>query len=178
MNLSASTKEVEQAVLDLIRRAENSVESLSETWTGSGIPGDIRITLSSSELAAQARAAMEEAIDYANERAEIAVRSALDYAVSSAVWGWRDGSRDIVDTGKLRDSLSFSRSNNGFDFSYSSPYAALVHYGGYVRPYGNPNIDAVYIPGRPWIDAVLFGGGPIDAIDLIAIYDAAITAAF
>jgi phage gpG-like protein len=178
MDLSASIQKVEQEILKRLQDAERAIEGLSQTWTGSGIPGEIDISLSNPEAARQAAVALEEAIGYANEQAEIAVRNALDYAVSSAVWGWRDGTRDIVDTGKLRDSLAFSSSGDGFEFWYNSPYAAFVHYGGYVRPYGNTKVDAVYIPGRPWVDAVMLGNGPVDAVDLDRIYDDAIARAF
>ena len=41
--------------------------------------------------------------------------------------------------------------------SYSEPYAALIHYGGYILPYGNPNADKVYIPPRPWVESTLKG---------------------
>ena len=41
--------------------------------------------------------------------------------------------------------------------TYNSPYANLVHYGGYVTPYGNPDAAAVYVPGRPWIKAATQG---------------------
>ncbi|MFN7830237.1 MAG: hypothetical protein ACK5NX_03470 [Armatimonadota bacterium] len=178
MDLSGTIQKIEQQMLSRLRDAERAVESLSETWTGGGFPGEFSITLSDTGLTEQARAAMEEAIDYANSKAQSAIRQALDYAVSSSVWGWRDGSRDIVETGALRDSLQFASDGNGFEFWYSSPYAGLVHYGGYVKPYGNSKIDAVYIPGRPWVDAVMVGGGPVDPVNLDEIYDSAISAAF
>lgn len=178
MNLSSSNQLVENDIRKRLDDAKAAVEKLSVTWQGSGIPGEVRITMENPKGGAEAAALLSEAIEYANERAEIAIRNALDYAVSAAVWGWRDGTRDIVETGALRSSLSFSNTANGLEFWYTAPYANLVHYGGYVRPYGNPKIDAVYIPGRPWVDAVMVGGGPVDPVDLDSIYEEAISRAF
>ena len=66
-----------------------------------------------------------------------------------------------VDTGKLKDSLEirpkFSQTKVGFSIIYKTPYAAFVHYGGVVQPYGNPNAATVAIPGRPWIELALQG---------------------
>lgn len=60
-----------------------------------------------------------------------------------------------VDTGRLKDSLEirtkFSQTKVGFSIIYKTPYAAFVHYGGVMRPYGNPNAATVTIAGRPWI---------------------------
>ena len=66
-----------------------------------------------------------------------------------------------IDTGKLKSSLEikakFSQTKVGFSIIYKTPYAAFVHYGGVMRPYGNPNVALVTIPGRPWISAALEG---------------------
>ena len=76
-----------------------------------------------------------------------------------AGWGWIDGTRDIVDTGALKSSKKVSASSSGFEVSYSAPYVNIVHYGGYIQPYGNVNIEKVYLPARPWI-AATFGKAP------------------
>ena len=64
-----------------------------------------------------------------------------------------------IDTGRLKNSLEirakFSQTKVGFSIIYKTPYAAFVHYGGVMRPYGNPNAATVTIPGRPWIDLAL-----------------------
>jgi hypothetical protein len=108
---------------------------------------------------------------------------ALDQNIGSDVWNWpRDtqrangetvGSpRDIVDTGKLAASLelkeSFLKTKGTIQIAYKAPYAALMHYGGAIQPYGNPNAATVFIPGRPWVEATIngthglpeFNGGP------------------
>ena len=82
------------------------------------------------------------------------LKAKLDEAISSS-WGWIEGSRDIIDTGELRNSLSLTLSDSTVNISYDSEHAAVVHNGGYIQPYGNPNADSVYLPARPWIAAVL-----------------------
>ena len=83
------------------------------------------------------------------------------------MWNWSSGgARDIVDTGRLKNSLSVTVSGDEILIYYDAPYASVVHEGGYIRPYGNKKIDAVYLPGRPWVDAVLFGNGPVPSVDL------------
>ena len=68
---------------------------------------------------------------------------------------------EAIDTGKLKNSLEirakFSQTKVGFSIIYKTPYAAFVHYGGVMRPYGNPNAATVTIPGRPWISTALEG---------------------
>jgi hypothetical protein len=118
-------------------------------------------------------------IKLGNERVVPALREALDGAMSSSIWAWNSGgTRDIVDTGKLRDSLMIQSSTSGFNVSYGAPYAALVHYGGYIQPYGNANIDKVYIPARPWANSVLLGDGPVPIFDWQAVYRDAILGEF
>jgi hypothetical protein len=97
------------------------------------------------------------------------LKKALDDAMESPVWKWSSGgSRDIVDTGSLKDSGSVIIDRNGVSVSYSSPYAGIVHDGGYIQPYGNPNARPVYYPKRPWIRATLLGGGPTPQFDFSA----------
>jgi hypothetical protein len=66
-----------------------------------------------------------------------------------------------IDTGRLKKSLEirpkFGQTKVGFSIIYKTPYAAFVHYGGVMRPYGNPNAATVTIPGRPWIDVAVKG---------------------
>lgn len=94
------------------------------------------------------------------------LEQALNASMNSAVWDWNGDSRDIVDTGELRDSLSLILdSDSDIHILYNEDYAAIVHYGGYFNPYGNPNVS-LYYPGRPWVDSVLFGGGPVPQFDV------------
>lgn len=61
----------------------------------------------------------------------------------------------LVDTGNLKSSLIVTTGNDGINIAYTAPYAALLHFGGYIIPYGNQNAKPVYIPGRPWVDMAI-----------------------
>ena len=82
----------------------------------------------------------------------------LDDALESPVWGWADGTRDIVDTGALKESAVIDVDGFGFVVSYTMPYAAIVHYGGVTR-------NGFVYPARPWVQAVMVGGGPVNPIN-------------
>jgi hypothetical protein len=104
---------------------------------------------------------------------------ALGIAMESKDWGtpdWPYGDGDIVQTGRLRDSLELRVTEEGIAIMYSAinpsdgfDYAAMVYFGGYIQPYGNPYVK-VYMPGRPWIKGVLLGGGPVDKFDFTGTY--------
>ena len=110
-----------------------------------------------------------------------ALQQGLYDSLESNTWSWpRDtlrvnGSmagttRTIYDTGGLYSSQKLATSHqvtqSKLTVTYSAPYASLVHYGGYVQPYGNKNANTVLIPARPWVDAVLNGTHGQDKIDL------------
>lgn len=101
--------------------------------------------------------------------------AALDQAISSSIWSTNSGIADIVDSGSLRDSLNVSASNGTISIRYDEEYASFVHYGGYIAPYGNTNIKKIYIPPRPWVDAVLRTGGVVPVFDFEQIYKEAIS---
>ena len=104
-------------------------------------------------------------VSQALAKAKGEIADALNAAMSSSAWQWRTGgSRDIVDTGALKSSLSITFSGGSFQISYSEPYAALVHWGGYIYPYGNKGAERIYLPGRPWVEATVMGGGPVPQI--------------
>lgn len=93
-------------------------------------------------------------------------------AMMSAGWGWSDGSRDIIDTGTLKNSGRVVVTGDNIVVTYSADYANLIHYGGYIQPYGNLNIEKVYIPGRPWISATFgLAPGPLPPFDIGAAYE-------
>lgn len=149
-----------------LKQASAQVKKQSQIWSANNLFGMVRIKFDAKNATLAAKA-IEEGVDYGLSVAQDALREALDLAVSSSVWGWNEGgSRDIVDTGALRDSLTVSRQGKELLIDYSAPYASFVHYGGYIQPYGNASIAAVYIPGRPWVDSVLYGGGPVAQLDL------------
>jgi len=103
------------------------------------------------------------------------LRDALNSAMEDPVWNWTDGMRDIIDTGKLKASLNlYADSDGDIHILYGQEYAGIVHYGGYINPYGNPNAKQYY-PGRPWVDSVLNGGGPVAQYDFKSEYLTAFT---
>lgn len=67
--------------------------------------------------------------------------------------------RSIVDSGTLKQSREFSlnRAELKAYWNWSADYAAAVHEGAYINPFGNKN-KIIQLPGRPWITAVMIGG--------------------
>lgn len=126
-----------------------------------------------------------------NEIIRTQLASALDNAMNSNVWKWTPGvttdrkngqsvesPRNIVDTGALQGSLRFNVKGNSIDFAYREPYSRLVHWGGYIQPYGNPNASKVYVPGRPWITSVLNGENGFEAFPFKQIWSQTIKSEF
>lgn len=118
---------------------------------------------------------LNKAVKQANQIIADRIGEALDAAMESSAW---PSGKDIIDTGELKNSLNVTATSRGINIKYSTPYAALVHYGGYIVPYGNQKLEKVYIPGRPWIDSVTVGGGPVEKFDFESIYREAITSIF
>lgn len=101
------------------------------------------------------------------------LETALDEAMDSPVWNWINDTRDIVDTGALKASRKvIIDSDNDIHIIYNEDYAAIVHYGGYSPVFGDPS-KTYYYPGRPWVTALLEGGGPIPQFQFEPIYQAA-----
>ena len=119
----------------------------------------------------------EQAINRASQNIAIDLKAALDAALLSNVWQTPSGSADIYDTGNLLESGSVVSTGRGLTIAYTAPYASLVHFGGYIHPYGNLNAR-VYLPPRPWIQSVLSGNGPIPQFDLARYYMDEILAEF
>jgi hypothetical protein len=94
------------------------------------------------------------------------LNASLDDAMDAAVWQWNDDTRDIVDTGELRDSANVYVDGNNIVITYSQEYAAIVHFGGYAKSGFNPEIQ-IYYPPRPWVEAVLLGGYPVPQFDFV-----------
>lgn len=102
----------------------------------------------------------------------ILLEEALNDAMDSQVWDWNGETRDIVDTGALKDSLKiYVDSDSDIHILYNQEYAAIVHYGGYFSPFGNKSAK-VYYPGRPWVTSLINGGGPIPQFDFEGEYKA------
>lgn len=120
---------------------------------------------------------IQKVADLFKQSLAIELRTALDDAMQSNVWGGNEDS-NLVDTGNLRDSLQINVTSNGVTIDYTAEYAALIHYGGYILPYGNPVATRVYLEGRPWIDSVLYGNGPIPAYDFEELFNRSVSSVF
>ena len=118
----------------------------------------------------QVRAGFKAAIDRASARIAVDLKAALDEALRSNVWSTSSGTSDIYETGELLQSGSVTINQSGVTIAYDAPYAALVHYGGYINPYGNTT-QKVYLPPRPWVDSVMRGGNGIKAFDFARYYE-------
>jgi phage gpG-like protein len=118
---------------------------------------------------------LNKAVKSANQLIANKLATALDEAMASTAWG---GGKDIIDTGELKNSLVITATSGGVTVKYTAPYAAIIHYGGYILPYGNPKLSKVYIPPRPWVSSVMKGGGPVPAFDFESVYREAIQAVF
>ena len=120
------------------------------------------------------RASTMKKIEEAHEAGMQAVVETLTVYLAemmAAGWAWTDGARDIIDTGQLLSSASVELVDDGILIAYGTPYASIVHYGGYIAPYGNKNAEKVYLPGRPWVAAVLGeADGPLPAMDWVSVY--------
>lgn len=115
--------------------------------------------------------------DKAQEAHEWALRlvgkdleKALKEAIAAPVWDWKGDTRDIVDTGALKRSMKVIAEGSELRCYSGQDYAALIHYGGYAHPYGNTSSAKMYYPPRPWIEAVVLGGGPVDKFDFAGNY--------
>ena len=111
----------------------------------------------------------EKAVTRASQRISVDLKNALDAALRSGVWPTPSGSADIYETGELLDSGIVTMDKSGLTIAYSAPYAALVHFGGYIHPYGNTTTK-VYLPPRPWVESVLKGGGPVPRFNFESYY--------
>lgn len=117
---------------------------------------------------------MEKRIESVSGELVASISEALQSALKSSVWSWRGGSRDIYDTGELASSGSVTFTSGRLEVTYKAPYAQIVHDGGYIFPYGNTAARPVYLPGRPWIRSVLYGGGPVDRFDFAGFFKKAL----
>jgi len=140
-----------------------------------------------------ANSAISKGVIAASTEIEKKLNDALRKSLSSGSWDWpretirsngsiAGTSRNIVDTGALRDSQKittrFLKTKLTMAISYSAPHAGIVYYGGVIQPYGNPNANSVTIPGRPWVEAVLNGTHGQEKFDILTPFNRAINAAW
>lgn len=119
------------------------------------------------------------------------LNSAFQDALGSKVWSWprttirsngqEAGSpRNIVDTGILKASNSFTISGTLCTFKWAVGYATAVHYGASIYPWGDKDRPKVNLPPRPWTSAVLgtINIGGIEPYDYRSEFKAAFIAAW
>lgn len=106
------------------------------------------------------------AVNNASLIVALELKQALDDALRSNSWPTLNGTGDIYDTGRLLESGSVRVEGESLIIAYGAPYATLVHYGGYIMPYGRSDLQKIYLPARPWINAVLNGGGPVPEFNI------------
>ena len=94
------------------------------------------------------------------------LNQAVQRAITAKKWSWplSPSPRDIVDTGSLRQSNSYTVSGNKAVFKWAKDYATFVHDGAIS---GRKNY-----PARPWTEAVLNGEYGFKQFDVAATYKA------
>mgnify|MGYP006883082862 CR=1 FL=1 len=138
-----------------------------------------------------ALATVTKGVQTGGQQIEQALPPLLDDALDANIWSWPRNSawngkgttRSITDTGRLKASKNvqtrFLQTKTVFTIQYKAPYAALVHEGGYVLPYGDVRKQPLYFPGRPWISAVLSGDKPgVQYLDVVSYMKASIADAW
>jgi hypothetical protein len=138
------------------------------------IKGDVGLDIAykftvKGDLASQFNSRLQVAVQRATSRVATELKAALDAALLSGVWSTPSGRGDIYETGELLSSGSVTVDGSGLKIAYDAPYATLVHFGGYINPYGNMSVR-VYLPPRPWVEAVLQGNGPVPQFDFEKYY--------
>jgi len=158
--------------LSALNNLQTSISQVSRRNTN--VYTGIKITADIDDSALKSiRKKFPEALEKAHRAALVIVAEELELALGVAmeakVWNWDYGDGDIVQTGQLRDSLAVTVQGDRIAVAYRGEYAAIVYYGGYINPYGNPNVQ-IYMPARPWVDAVINGNGPVGKFNFEAIY--------
>jgi phage gpG-like protein len=116
------------------------------------------------------RTALVKALSNSTRKVDSQVKEAMQANMNSVIWSWpretnrKSGGivgspRDIIDTGNLasRNYVRISYTTRGASITVgnNSPYAGIVHFGGYITPYGDRSKRPVFIPGRPWIGVAI-----------------------
>ena len=128
------------------------------------IPPKIKLEDKNKKVRAAQRLAANKSLLTATEAISNQIPFALLRALDNYKWPWgpegpgnagKGSPRVIRDTGALgltsSIKTSYLKTKAKISINYSSPYAALVYYGGVIQPYGNRNAASVTLPGRPWI---------------------------
>lgn len=95
-------------------------------------------------------AAVDKAIERAFKDATLIMDGEFKKAISDPIYPWPKGEtpRDVVDTGRLRNSQEYSYSYKTARYTWPTEYAAAVHNGYLTR-------GKTAMPARPWTDKAL-----------------------
>jgi phage gpG-like protein len=145
---------------DLFKNIPKSIKATASAPLFSSVNIRLRNT-SGSRIRAKVIESINEATIVIAQELEAALRSAM----SSSSWPTPSGTGDIIDTGKLMESGVIRADGSNIVIAYTAPYAAIVHYGGYIAPFGK-QAAKVYLPARPWVESVLQGGGPVQQFNI------------
>jgi hypothetical protein len=163
-----SIEQLKRTTTELETKTKGANATLSVTLSASKIDTSLLKTFID-RFPKEARRAHEFAINIVAS----SLLDAFDEAMNSDVWQWTGGPlRDIVDTGSLRDSGRVVVTSDTISIFYDQEYAAMIYYGGMIHPFGNESA-VFYIPGRPWIEAVLLGNGPVERFNFDGVYEEA-----
>ena len=134
------------------------------SFTMNLIPPKVNLEDKNKKVRAAQRLAANKSLLTATEQVAKVIPFALLKALDSYQWPWgpagpgnagKGSPRVIKDTGALgltsTIKTSYTKTKAKISINYSSPYAALVFYGGAIQPYGNRNAATVILPARPWI---------------------------
>lgn len=138
------------------------------------------------ELPTNASALLKKAAAEAMKDVVAELTGRFDDAMSREVWPWpRDSkrgvagdtlkersrawkrapynvgkSRNAIDSGDLKQSgeLNYTPGSLSAEWTWSVEYAAAVHDGAWIHPWGDKTLPKVELPARPWTKAVLVGG--------------------
>lgn len=116
----------------------------------------------------QLTAAADDAANKAAKQTFTQLNAEFQKAITAKRWPWPNppSPRDIVDTGSLRQSNTFSVAGTSAVFRWTKDYASFVHEGGIDG--GRQNF-----PPRPWTDAVLYGENGFQKYDVAGEFKAA-----
>lgn len=159
-------------IIGELNKAQAGLEDLNDTFTYGGnvtlpkVDVKVKSDVSFRQIEKKLQQVNELAVQYMREEIE----KALNEIMAANIW---ESGNDLIDTGELMNSLEVAVNGDTVTMSYTADYASLVHYGGYIQPYGNSKVEKVYIPGRPWVQAVVDGTAGTTPIDLSAIYNRA-----
>ena len=107
---------------------------------------------------------LKEGYEQAFERVADELDGRFNAALDEKKWAWprtsangKGTTRSINDTGGLVGSGDYDVNGLKAEWSWNKKYAAAVHDGAWIYPWGDKSKEKVELPPRPWTTAVLKG---------------------